>query len=32
MRYFRGSMLVTLVGLAGGAAIGWEISGTVQAR
>src|SRR5689334_23162002 len=28
MKYFRGSLLVTLVGLLGGAALGWEISGT----
>ena len=29
MRYFRGSVLVSLVGLIGGAAIGWELSGSV---
>jgi len=28
MKYFRGSLLVTLVGLVGGAALGWEIHGT----
>ncbi len=28
MRFFRGSLFVTLVGLIGGAAIGWEITGT----
>jgi hypothetical protein len=30
MKYFRGSLLVTLVGLLGGAALGWEISGTAS--
>ncbi|MCC6765441.1 MAG: DUF475 domain-containing protein [Deltaproteobacteria bacterium] len=29
MKYFRGSFLVTLLGLVGGAALGWEIHGTV---
>jgi hypothetical protein len=29
MRYFRGSLLVSILGLIGGAAIGWELSGTV---
>jgi uncharacterized protein len=30
MRFFRGSIFVTIAGLVGGAAIGWEMSGTVQ--
>src|SRR5262245_52098771 len=30
MRYFRGSLLVTVVGLIGGGLLGWEMSGTVQ--
>jgi hypothetical protein len=30
MRYFYGSFVVTLVGLLGGAWLGWEIYGTVQ--
>ncbi len=29
MRYFRGSLLVTLVGLIAGAALGWQSTGTV---
>jgi hypothetical protein len=29
MRYFRGSLLVSIVGLIGGGAIGWELSGSV---
>lgn len=29
MKYFRGSFLVTFVGLIGGAALGWEIHGTL---
>ena len=30
MQYFRGSFLVTFLGLAGGAFLGWELHGTVQ--
>jgi hypothetical protein len=30
MRYFRGSILVTILGIIAGAALGWELSGTVQ--
>ena len=30
MRYFYGSFFVTLLGLIGGAALGWEMYGTVQ--
>jgi hypothetical protein len=30
MQYFRNSLAVTLAGLIAGAAVGWEISGTVQ--
>jgi hypothetical protein len=30
MQYFRGSFLVTALGLIGGAFIGWEIHGTIQ--
>jgi hypothetical protein len=30
MQYFRGSFIVTFLGLAGGALLGWEMHGTVQ--
>src|SRR5215510_4148924 len=30
MRYFRGSILVTVVGLLLGGALGWEMSGTLR--
>jgi hypothetical protein len=30
MQYFRGSFFVTVAGLIGGAALGWELTGTLQ--
>jgi uncharacterized protein len=30
MQYFRGSLLVTVAGLVAGAALGWELTGTLQ--